>query len=580
LVVILVVAIPCARAADHIVADFEGKNPLKRWTFSNGPEFPGAFGSLSIGPGHQGQGAILGYRFYCDQGGECGRYVAAEWKPDAHLDSKRIVAVSLWVKCPPEVAIRLRVKDKKGQTLQYNAETTTLEHRSSDEWRHIVVPFDVDSSTGHWGGDENGALRGKVVEVGILAEARYRYPVEGEVALDDIALLEAGETKYRLDPAAPVEPAPKVTALFGVNDHMLRDERSLDIARDVGFKLVRLDLRWSGLERNGEFRFERMDRTMDVLEARGLETLAIFDYGHPDHGGDVPRKPEDIAAFARYAKEAAAHFKGRKIRYEIWNEPNIDRFWKPRPSALEYASLLRAAVAAIHEADPGALVCTGGISNIDLPFLIPLLRSGAAREVNAIGVHPYRAGPPESFAADWTMLRKLIGTRPDIWITEWGYSSAQRDKPDGHSEAARRRQAILAVREALTAWALGVPLSIWYDLRDDGRDANNPEDNFGLFDTDGQEKPAMVAIRTLFRIAGDRSYTGMIRDVPDGTHAMRLEGAAETRVIAWSEKDSVSIEIPTENLVSAFDAFGSPVALKSSIQLNEASGPVYLIWKR
>ena len=46
--------------------------------------------------------------------------------------------------------------------------------------------------------------------------------------------------------------------------------------------------------------------------------------------------------------------------------------------------------------------------------------------------------------------------------------------------AAWALQAQRASRELLTAWALGFPMEIYYDIRDDGTDPTNDEDNFGL----------------------------------------------------------------------------------------------------
>jgi hypothetical protein len=53
------------------------------------------------------------------------------------------------------------------------------------------------------------------------------------------------------------------------------------------------------VERSGMYRFSAYDALMNALEARGMGALFILDYGHPDHGGSVPRTAEDLAAFGR-----------------------------------------------------------------------------------------------------------------------------------------------------------------------------------------------------------------------------------------------------------------------------------------
>ncbi len=63
------------------IDDFENPTALRHWHFSNGREFPGADGTLSIGVGHIGRGAVLHFSFTCQDRTHCGRYVAAYWKP-------------------------------------------------------------------------------------------------------------------------------------------------------------------------------------------------------------------------------------------------------------------------------------------------------------------------------------------------------------------------------------------------------------------------------------------------------------------------------------------------------------------
>ena len=142
-------------------------------------------------------------------------------------------------------------------------------------------------------------------------------------------------------------------------------------------------------------------------------------------------------------------------------------------------------------------------------FLSRAVDPSLASGLTAIGIHPYPKAGPETIAPEMEKLRdwvaRALGERIEIWDTEWGYSSADapQDAPsNGHTDAGRRRQAALAVREILTVWTLGLPLAAWYDLRDDGPDPANPEDNYGLLDSSGNEKLAMKAVRTLMGVIG------------------------------------------------------------------------------
>jgi polysaccharide biosynthesis protein PslG len=390
---------------------------------------------------------------------------------------------------------------------------------------------------------------------------------------------------------SPVRPE---LGLIGVNVHRLRGNVALDLAREAGFRFARVDLLWERVERGGAYLFQAYDALMSALESRGMGGLLILDYGHPDHGGSVPRTAEDIAAFGRFAEAAATRFKGRDVRYEIWNEPDIVQFWRPKPDAREYAALLREAVPAIHRADPAAKVVSGGVSRFDLKFLRKAINPGIAAGLTAIGVHPYPKGGPETIGPELEKLRQWarqsFGERLEIWNTEWGYSStnaAQSLRGNGPSEDPRLQQARLAVREILTVWSVGFPLSVWYDLQDDGTDAENPEQNYGLLDANGAPKPAMQAVRTVMTAVKGRRFAGAIQRAPAGLHAMRFDGPSDVLIIVWNDQPGKrrTIQYAKNNLLSVTGLMGNTVEVKADsfgevqMEINEAAGPIYLLWK-
>jgi hypothetical protein len=480
----------------------------------------------------------------------------------------------------PGADVFVSAKDTSGHSLQVPIQPT-LEHPRPGGWQFVEVAL---------------PSLGSLVEIGIQVKARASVSATGSLSFDDIALQDSSEP-FRLDVAAetvPPQPEPRELApRLGVNIHLLRDDPALDRAYAAGFAFVRMDMLWANVERNGRFRFFAYDALLNALDARGLGVLWILDYGHPDHGGSTPRRFQDIAAFGRFAEAAAAHFKGRNVRYEIWNEPNTAQFWTPSPSPLEYAALLREAVASIRRADPAAKVSSGGLSRMDGAFLSRAIDPALASELTAIGIHPYPKEGPESVVPEFAALRewmaRALGERVEIWDTEWGYSSADLPKEapsNGHSETGRKHQAALAVRELLTVWNLGLPLAVYYDLRDDGDDAANQEHNYGLLDAKGNEKPALVAVRNLMSAAHGRSYAGMLQAVPAGIHAMRLDGAADRLFILWTDQPAGrrKIEFPKRDLVSANDIFGKALKQKNGpaetarAEIDALMGPVYLTY--
>jgi hypothetical protein len=213
----------------------------------------------------------------------------------------------------------------------------------------------------------------------------------------------------------------------GVNIHFTTGhERDIDLIADAGFKFIRMDFHWTGIEREkGFYDWSAYDELTANLGKRGLRALYILDYSNPLYeevvvsphpiGGKPwktaasPRHPESTAAFAKWAAAGARHFGGRKIIWEIWNEPN-GHFWSPKPDAQQYAALALAPARAIHEVDPTATVVGPANSIFLWEFLEMLFKAGVLEHFAAVTVHPYRnkARPPETADADYARLREMI----------------------------------------------------------------------------------------------------------------------------------------------------------------------------
>jgi len=303
----------------------------------------------------------------------------------------------------------------------------------------------------------------------------------------------------------------------GVNIHFTRGhEKDLDLIAAAGFKFVRQDFFWGSIERSkGQYDWSEYDGLMEQLDRRGIRAYFILDYSNPLYEESVtatnpvthvvekhtvasPQHPESVEAFARWAAAAARHYHGRKIIWEIWNEPNID-FWKPKPNMEQYATLALATCRAIRAAEPEATVVGPATSGFPWDFLESSFKSGLLEYLDGVSVHPYRppSHPPERAAAEYRRLRELIEKyapegkkRMPILSGEWGYSSNTK----GVTE---EQQANFIARQQLSNLMCGVPISIWYDWRNDGNDPAENEHNFGTVTSDLSLKPAYVAIQTL-----------------------------------------------------------------------------------
>jgi len=313
-------------------------------------------------------------------------------------------------------------------------------------------------------------------------------------------------------------PPPTIPAGVGVNIHFIQGHKEdLDLIAKCGFKFVRMDFSWEETEpKGGQYNWAAYDELSDHLAERGLRAIYILDYVNPAYEPPVesrhavgeptpeqhiasPRHPESVAAFAKWAAAAAHHFRNRGVIWEIYNEPNGD-FWRPKPNVAEYTALALATGKAIREAEPDAIVVAPAMSQFDWKYLEPFLSSGVLKYLDAVSVHPYRSPdkPPETAAPDYNRLRELIdrlapeskrGKIP-ILSGEWGYSSNRKG-------VSLEMQAEYAVRQQLSNLLNGVPLSIWYDWKNDGTDPDDNESNFGVTWPDLRPKPAYLALQKM-----------------------------------------------------------------------------------
>jgi hypothetical protein len=342
----------------------------------------------------------------------------------------------------------------------------------------------------------------------------------------------------------------------GVNIHFTSQrQHDLDLIAAAGFKFIRMDFTWAAIETTrGQYDFSDYDQLVSDLQARGLRAIFILDYSNPLYEGQVaghravgepvaemdtasPRHPESIAAFARWAAAAAVHFKKDHVIWEIFNEPN-GNFWKPAPNAQEYSALAVATAQAIRQAQPDATIVGPALAGMDWKFLDVFLASGVLTNLDAVSVHPYRepTQPPETAGPDYARIRQRIdhfappakrGKIP-ILSGEWGYSSSR-------GGVSLSTQAQYAVRQQLFNLSEGIPISIWYDWKNDGHDPDDGEQNFGTVTETLEPKPAYRAIQEMIKTLSGAKLAMREQTTDNDPHDfILLFGGSSPRIAAWT----------------------------------------------
>jgi hypothetical protein len=362
-------------------------------------------------------------------------------------------------------------------------------------------------------------------------------------------------------------PSAVVPQGVGVNIHFVTGhEKDLDLIAKAGFKFVRMDFVWTETEpRKGEYDWRGYEQLLNNLDSRGIRALFILDYSHHLYEQEVtsphpithqehkttasPQHAESVAAFARWAGAAAKHFRGRHILWEIWNEPN-GHFWSPKPDVKQYTELALATCKAVREADPEATIIGPATSGFPWEFLEEFLKSGVLEWLDGVSVHPYRdrRNGPETAAADYKKLRGMIDEyapaaskqRLPILSGEWGYSSYSKG-------VTLETQAAFAVRQQLSNLLNNVPLSIWYDWKNDGDDASENEHNFGTVTSELKGKPAYGAIRAMTQQLSGYHLVRRV-SVPDEKDFVLVfaNGAGDQKVAAWTTGEPHTLNLKTK----------------------------------
>lgn len=377
----------------------------------------------------------------------------------------------------------------------------------------------------------------------------------------------------------------------GVNIHFT-DARAgeVEMLARAGCRWVRMDFAWGGTEREkGVYDFAAYDRLLAALEPQGIRALLILDYSNALYDeGLSPYSDAGRQAFAAWAAAAVRHFRGRGILWEMYNEPNIG-FWKPQPDPDAYVKLALAVGEAIRAAEPGEMYIGPATSGIDLPFLETCFKAGLLRHWCAVSVHPYRQDGPETAAEEYRKLRLLIakyapaGATIPVLSGEWGYSSVW-----GSFDA--DKQGRMLPRQWLSNLANEVPLSIWYDWHDDGRDEKEPEHHFGTVlepytagaDPVYSPKPAYLAARTLTSELKGFAYALRLSVGSAQDHVLLFKRGDEVRLAAWTTATTTrTAAIPASP--GAFRVVGhtgearpAVTATADGLNLTLTDAPVYL----
>jgi len=248
---------------------------------------------------------------------------------------------------------------------------------------------------------------------------------------------------------------------FGIVQGQQLDLQDLEELTAAGVRTERHLLNWSSAQPSqGSFDWDATDRFIGRLASHGIRP-APFVWGNPGWVAGSPATPPldstaDRQAWRNFLKAAVARYgPGGSywangylqqfgadatplpiLSWQIWNEPNLAKFFAPSPSPGKYAQLLRISHDAIKSQDPQAQIVLAGMVGYTgrkaWEFLDDLYRVGAVKgNFDAAALHPYGSDLDKVRNA-FQQFRRVMTDHDDeetpLWVTELGWGSNPPDQ--------------------------------------------------------------------------------------------------------------------------------------------------------
>jgi polysaccharide biosynthesis protein PslG len=328
--------------------------------------------------------------------------------------------------------------------------------------------------------------------------------------------------------ALPAQAAPN--GFFGISKGHRLTTRDIGKMESTGVRTVRFPLFWASAQPHpGAPRWGVTDQLVGNLAAHGIRPVP-FIYGSPSWVTSTPKQPPVgsarsvqawrtfLTALAKRYGPGGAYWSGGYrhahpgaapqpiTAWQIWNEPNLRKFFPKRAGIRKYAALLKYAHNAIKAVDPGATIVLAGMPGYARPtawdFLGALYRLGGVKpDFDAVAVHPYSANL-DQFKTIIDRIRGVMSRHGDastpLWLTEVGWGSAPTSPrwPINKGPAGQKRMLERSFRLVLqkrSSWH--VDRLFWFDWRDPKHGGGYCSfcDSSGLLDANHNPKPAYHA---------------------------------------------------------------------------------------
>jgi hypothetical protein len=357
----------------------------------------------------------------------------------------------------------------------------------------------------------------------------------------------------------PNTPIP--ASLFGMHIHRITKTTPWPVIPFATWRLWDAYVAWPNLEpKKDEWHFELLDKYVSLASKHHVEVLLPLGLSpawasarptEPSaYSPGFAAEPRDIENWRNYVRTVATRYKGRIHYYEIWNEPNLRKFYSGTVGQME--RLAREAYLILKQIDPSIVVVSPAATGDGTgpSWLERYLSKGGGKYADVVGYHFYVVPhPPETIVplvrkVQPIMAKNGIGNKP-LWNTEAGWVIAgSRGSVDpkrvGFSEKTNvlnaDEAAAYVARSFILGWATGLKRFYWYAWDNQA---------MGLTEVDGTTiKPPAIAYAETQKWLVGAKMTECKSDSEETWTCQLTRSGDYTAWIVWNPKRKLTFKVP------------------------------------
>lgn len=326
--------------------------------------------------------------------------------------------------------------------------------------------------------------------------------------------------------------------------------------------------------------FTKLDSVVLPMFAQGMTPWFTLSYMPGALAADKMTAPSSMEEWGGVVWTTVRHYADlgyRGLNWEVWNEPDLNQFWKSSTAA--FHELYASSAYAVKSADPTAQVGGTAVSDINsssMSFFLDYIAANPTIPFDFVSWHDYGGNDFSSATSVANMLSSRGIPPKKAYITEWHTTAVFGTAPGGVADTnalasyAARRLTSAILQPSLDGIFFFSPVEGWNATADFSTD-------LGLYTIDGHRK----AVANLFDMIDVMPNTVLSSTVA-GAPADRSVGAIATgdieakslAFLAWNDgSDASTIQMSASSLPFATTNFAV-----TRYDVNSVAGNYYSEW--